>query len=265
MRRCSTLVALLPLLLASPASAWVRSMTTGGDELYWLETDLTWHLDDAGCADLPDDDSEFEAVRASWATWDAVECDYGHFRMSFSEGPMLHDAVAEYVPEGANRHVLVWVNRAADWHHSRAVIGVTSATYDATDGRVLDADIEFNDIRFRFTTTVNLVRCDTDVQNTVTHEIGHVLGLDHTNVAGATMEERAQPCEFEKRTLEEDDIRGLCDIVPPEGATDSLQGGLTGGMADDETGCECGLAPGRGRAWPWGLLLLGLGLLGRRR
>ena len=103
-------VATALLLASAPASAWVRSRTSRGDELYWLEEQLVWHLDDAGSADLPEDDSELDAIRRSWATWDAVECDYGPFRMIFQEGPLMHAARAEYLPAGGNRNLLLWVD-----------------------------------------------------------------------------------------------------------------------------------------------------------
>jgi len=268
MRLLSALVALGLLLAATSASAWVRSRTSRGHELYWLETDITWHLDDAGCADLPDDDSEHEAVRTSWDTWDAVQCSYGHFRMTFHEGSLLHATRAEYVEQGGNRNVLLWVDQD-EWDHSSAVIGVTSATYDARDGQVLDADIEFNDSRFRFSTTDRFLARRTDVQNTATHEIGHVLGLDHTQIEEATMAERAEDGEIIKRDLHQDDIDGLCEVVPPPGAYDKKRSPLSGGSPGNEGGCECGLAAGaRGSGSPTaGVLLLGacVGWWTRRR
>ncbi len=53
-----------------------------------------------------------------------------------------------------------------------------------------------------------------DVQNTVTHELGHVLGLDHSNVASATMSATASPGETGKRTLDQDDMDGICSAYP---------------------------------------------------
>ena len=256
-------VATALLLASAPASAWVRSRTSRGDELYWLEEQLVWHLDDAGSADLPEDDSELDAIRRSWATWDAVECDYGPFRMIFQEGPLMHAARAEYLPAGGNRNLLLWVDDEA-WTHSKAVIGVTSATYDAQDGRILDTDIEFNDARFRFTTTDKFLSRRTDVQNTATHEIGHVLGLDHTQVEGATMVAHAEEGEIGKRDLHADDIAGLCMVVPPKGApAGSGQYPMRGGSPGNEGGCA--LAPAGGTALPAFLLALLVTRARRRR
>ena len=48
-----------------------------------------------------------------------------------------------------------------------------------------------------------------DVQNVMTHEFGHMLGLDHTNVAWATMIEGTNKGDTWKRTLEQDDLNGF--------------------------------------------------------
>lgn len=48
-----------------------------------------------------------------------------------------------------------------------------------------------------------------DVQNVMTHELGHMLGLDHTDVAWATMIEGTNKGDTWKRTLEQDDLNGF--------------------------------------------------------
>jgi MYXO-CTERM domain-containing protein len=52
------------------------------------------------------------------------------------------------------------------------------------------------------------------VRNTVTHEVGHFLGLDHTPIEAATMFATAPRGETAKRDLHQDDIDGLCAIYP---------------------------------------------------
>jgi predicted Zn-dependent protease len=55
-----------------------------------------------------------------------------------------------------------------------------------------------------------------DLENVITHELGHVLGFGHTQAPGATMRASAKPHETEKRKLMQADINALCDAYPAE-------------------------------------------------
>lgn len=69
-----------------------------------------------------------------------------------------------------------------------------------------------------------------DLQSSLTHEMGHVLGLDHSPVLGATMFSGGSPGLTHRRILEADDIAGmraLYDVsIPDDGA---LAGMVVGG------------------------------------
>jgi len=82
-------------------------------------------------------------------------------------------------------------------------------------GEIVDADILLNATLGML--TVCSEQCadrtrDIDIQNAVTHEAGHFLGLAHSNVSGATMESRALIGHVEQRTLADDDRSGLCAV-----------------------------------------------------
>jgi MYXO-CTERM domain-containing protein len=49
----------------------------------------------------------------------------------------------------------------------------------------------------------------------VTHEIGHFIGIGHSDDVNATMFASAERTSIEKRTLDQDDINAVCDIYPP--------------------------------------------------
>ena len=59
-----------------------------------------------------------------------------------------------------------------------------------------------------------------DLQNTLTHELGHALGLDHSSIPQATMAASSTQGETSKRALHQDDKEGHSYIYshPLEGS-----------------------------------------------
>src|SRR5690606_30111279 len=66
--------------------------------------------------------------------------------------------------------------------------GVTTVTFideptDERDGEIVDADVELNNVTFRITVEgqgTGSAPCSADLANTLVHELGHLLGLEHT-------------------------------------------------------------------------------------
>jgi hypothetical protein len=99
---------------------------------------------------------------------------------------------------------------------------------------------------------------DIDLEAALTHELGHFLGLDHSDVPGATMQPEAMGFgATDLRTLEADDIAGICAIYgegnlpEPEPETELERSASQGG---------CAIVPSAGRnsQAPWASLLFGL-------
>jgi hypothetical protein len=129
------------------------------------------------------------------------------------------------------------------------VVALTSVLYDPESGRILNADIELNgwdgggaalpDTQPRngwyFTCGDPAAGCGTygqagcqhmDLQNTLTHEVGHLVGLGHVpSLPDATMFPETGPGETQMRSLSADDVEGVCAIYPDQG---------------DDGGCGCG-------------------------
>ncbi len=184
--------------------------------------------------------------------------------------------------------------------YDQAAAGLTTIFFvdDAGSGRngeILDADMEFNGVQFAFSVngaTSGAQNCQADLANTLTHELGHFIGLDHTcwtsgprllngegnqvpacsdanlgaAVTDATMYNFQTCGETKKSTLTADDVAGFCAIYPMETTPTSCK------RANIEPAGCCSVA-GRTKTsaarWRAALLLLLLALgalaLARRR
>lgn len=258
--------------------------------LGWQENSrIVFNQNTAGNPALPGE-GVFAAVSKSFQTWNAAFASCGS--LSFSEGPRVADRKLGYsvTAGGANVNQVLFRTRkcqvvapAADpcwkddscnnaydcWNHDAGSIGVTTTTYDVRSGRIFDADIELNASNFKFSTVDSPVcvppeltqGCvSTDVQNTVTHEVGHLIGLDHAADVSSTMSAKANPGELNKRTLDSGTERAVCEIYPKGQASQDCvdsQGASPSSDASDG-GCAIG---GHGAV---SLVALALGVLAFR-
>jgi hypothetical protein len=124
----------------------------------------------------------------------------------------------EFNEDKGNVNLLVWRKTADDWQTSAQVVALTSTFYDPITGEIYDADIEFNDFYYEFGAQTSYPPSTTviDLQSTTTHEIGHMLGFDHSAVPGATMDPFTDAGSTQKRSLAQDDIDALCTVYPLE-------------------------------------------------
>ena len=204
----TVVLVLLCLVIPAQAGAWVQSTSSQGAGLHWTTNCVAVYVNDAGSDDVSDN-SELDAVQNSINTWREVEC--SSFDIQYA-GKTNMD-VTGYYGEDPTMNLVTFREK---WPHPDRPVAYTAVTYDPKTGEIRDADIELNGEDFRFTTNPAKEPWKIDVENTVTHELGHVLGLDHTDDDGesSTMYGQADPGESKKRTLEPDDIEGLCTIYP---------------------------------------------------
>jgi hypothetical protein len=142
---------------------------------------------------------------------------------------------------------------------ANGALAITIITFDAHAKEILDADVVLNGehgFEFFEEDSRNQGKSTYDLQNVLTHELGHLLGLgeDLTDV-NATMYAFSQPGETGKRDLEVVDKDSLASLYSEEFESE-MQGGC-GGAA---------IAGYEGEAWVWAALGLGaLGFAMRRR
>lgn len=282
----------------SVAWAYVPSTTNKSIKpLKWTGSNCIFlRINSQGSADI-NDGSDVAAVRSAVQRWanSAGGCSYLRFNVLDD----LPDAKATFSRSGPNENTVSWVEKGwiSERNHDRDAAGLTTVFFvddpgSARDGKILDADVELNGEFFSFSAAVSGVAGKTDVENTVVHELGHVMGLDHPCDDGlrnpvpkdhlgetipkcfplgqlsqamrdATMFNFADPMEVKKRTPETDDVLGICQTYPSE----QNPGSCAPAETTPDTGCAA--IPRSPRELPLTLMLLlfalAIGTLLRRR
>lgn len=165
-----------------------------------------------------------------------------------------------YDPKGPNDNVVILED--GTWPYAASAIGKTMIIFGNETGEIFDADIALNSGGYPF--SLNPDSSEADLVGVLTHEIGHVLGLDHSDVLGATMQPETQGFATpELRTLEPDDVKGICTVYPPGSATSAKASTQATGVENSSGGtCSMGRS---GRSTPWGEAGALLFILGFRR
>lgn len=173
----------------------------------------------------------------------------------------------------------------ANTKHANA-IALTHASVDTITGTIFDSDIEINTYMFNFYAGDDLPGANqTDLLNTLVHEVGHVLGFAHSVDVNAAMYSQAGAQEVKKRHISCDDAmlltfryaaggpvgactpnisREVCgDCQPAEALGSWASVTLSSFDAGLETG-GCQSTAGVGVPWAAALTALLLGRRGRR-
>lgn len=109
-----------------------------------------------------------------------------------------------------------------------------------TGGRVVEADIHLNARDFAF--VLGKAPPAVDLRAILTHELGHVLGIGHSDDARATMH-AGLPAGIAARSLEADDVTAVCALYAATGPTSTCTSCPTG-YACVGQGCETPGEPG---------------------
>lgn len=234
---------------ARPAAAYVRYRTMQTNEPFaWVQTNVpitAYPLsmrDVNGNMDMTHEEI-LQAATSSAAAWSIEQNPCSFLALSVTPS----DATAP-IARYDYKNSLVF--RTESWcapgdsvgacSYDAAALAITSVFANKTSGQIRDADIEVN---ARFFIWADL-ETDTgavgkqDLQNALTHEMGHLMGLDHTcylvgpppvdqngapipacdsasaDVRATTMFASAEPGDLQKRTLAPDDKQAICDMYP---------------------------------------------------
>ena len=163
---------------------------------YWVGADL-------GAAGL-DDDAVLPAIGRAFEVWQAVDCLDASFVRS-------EKRVKDAAFGGADqRNTVFFVVK--DWPTEYA--GLPTAVELVTDeNEILEGDIGLNAAEFQFAVEGDGIVAF-DIQSTVTHAVGLLLGLEESSVKGATMnpEMVGRPGG---QDLAQSDLDAICDLYAP--------------------------------------------------
>jgi hypothetical protein len=204
---------------------------------YWSTRTFEWRMDGDGSADVPGDEEE-KAIERAFQAWSlATPCS----DWVFKQGPKVARAVA--ANDGLNQMVFrpvacdraappddgCWTDASCDdkyncWNFRETAMAITTSTFNSRSGEMIDADIELNAVNYFFTTVdgpkcpqgVLAANCvSSDLQATVTHEIGHTLGLGHASgPTFSTMGVRSEPGDRSMRVIDASSACFVCDVYP---------------------------------------------------
>ena len=236
-------------VLAMPPGYVRTGATKAGNYLYWESGCIFVTADADGTKQLPGD-TEFDVIEQSIGTWNAAAATCSYIELRY-QGVEAREVGRDRVNVIKFRE-MSWCRPAVDDDPARcyadSAAGITTAVYvdDATsdrDGAIVDADIEINGKFFAIANngvTLGTSSCLAELANTLTHELGHLHGIEHpclaqgdpprtdhlgravplcNNVTDPKIVESTmfnfQDCgETKKATLEAEDIAAVCGIYP---------------------------------------------------
>ncbi len=187
---------------------------TSGFPLSWASSCVTFNVQkDAAASEGIDYDAFRGAVERAFATWSDARCESGDAPSLdiHVTGSVVCDT-SEYNSTLGNANIVMFREESWPYAGSEDALGITRLRFDPDTGELWDADIEINAVEGDFSVGNPVTAVDLD--SVLTHEAGHALGLSHTTVMGATMR-AGYTNDDSMRTLEQDDIDGICAIYPP--------------------------------------------------
>jgi hypothetical protein len=231
------LLGLAAFASATPAAAYCRSHTcdprtedcdkdnTGciisGFPLSWASSCVSFAVQEDGSPRHDISESDFaEIVHDAFQRWLEVDCGDGTTPLMeiVNNGPVECHKV-EYNQRDGNANVFMFRDEEWPYEGGEDALGLSTIRFDPGSGRVYDVDVEINGTDTPITT--NTPPDGADLASILTHEVGHFLGLSHSRIPGATMRPGYSPGDDSLRTLENDDMDGICAALAPNRNTES--------------------------------------------
>lgn len=204
------LFALALALTAASVVGHVRLRTSGGNPLFWQnDDDVSIVVSSAGSDDIQDE-SETAAIRLAIAEWNAVN---GSTARLIENTSAIERARTDW--DETDIHLVLFDedDSSGFFPGGTRTVALTPLWFSSS-GKITDADVLFNGVDWSFTTTGE--PGSFDVQDVAAHELGHVLGLDHSAWGGATMYPFVDQSITAHRSVSLDEVAGLREAYPTQ-------------------------------------------------
>jgi len=194
------------LAFATRAAAYTRITASTGQTPKWATLPIPYWINERGYSGIGNG-SEFSAVHAAFQTWHNIpEADIQFQYMGTTPARTVgHDGI----------NLVTFADDTTPVGSS--AIAVTFSFFRNQGGALFfdESDIVLSQA-FTYSTSAEANKFD--IQGVVTHEIGHVLGLDHSGLVSSVMVPFAAVAQLDQRTLAYDDIAGAVEIYPRSSA-----------------------------------------------
>ncbi len=219
--------------------------------LWWGDSAVVFNQSDLG--NPVTGDAAFTAVSNALASWQAAMNNCGSLALAEGPHVSAR-AIGYDPSSASNPNLVVFRTRSCSavvpdsdpcrssgdcgnqydcWFYGSYVIALTTTHYKIESGQILHADVEMNSTadplsrEAYYFTAVDSPRCDPldrsswsqscvawDIQNSMTHEFGHSLGLDHTSYSTSIMTPTSVAGETWKRRIDSGSSQFVCDVYP---------------------------------------------------